>query len=589
MVEHEKLIRSPICSVVGHVDHGKSSLLDYIRNSKITAEEAGGITQVIGASLVPIDIAVKICKRVYSKIDLIKCPGVLFIDTPGHAAFTNLRTRGGSLADIAILVVDINEGFKPQTLESIKILKTYKTPFIVAANKIDLIKGYTKKAESVVESIDSQSPEVLERFNKLFYSLVGSLYESGFEAERFDKVVDYTKKIAIVPVSAFTGQGVPELLVLLMGLAQRFLSNKLKLNPSEPGKGTLLEVKEDKGLGKTIDVILYDGRLRVGDYIVVGGMNGPIVTKIKSLLLPASLAEIRAKKTRFKPVKEVVAAVGLKIAAPLLEDAIAGTPLYACDGSPAAVDRLKKAVVKEIGQVFIETEKDAVIVKADSLGSLEALINLAKEEGIPIRRAAVGGITKKDLMEAEAIAQNSPEKGVIFGFNVKPLCDVKGFNAKLIVSDVIYKIFEEYKSWEEEILNRKKRELLSSLPSPAKILYLPNHTFRQSNPAIFGVEVLSGTLKAGVKFLTRDGRILGELKSIQQDKDSVASIKKGDRAAIAVNHVTCGRQIHEGDILYVAISGTEFRKLRDLKDYLDEEQIQILREMAPIMHEKGLL
>lgn len=581
--------RSPICSMVGHVDHGKSTLLDTIRKTKVAAKEAGGITQAIGASLVPVEVATNICKRVFGKVDKIKCPGILFIDTPGHAAFTNLRTRGGNLADVAVLVVDITEGFMPQTIESIKILKRYKTPFIVAANKLDKIKGYVKKSDSVIKSIDSQSHEVKERITHAIYGLVGSIYEEGFNSERFDKVDDYTKQIAIVPTSATRGEGVAELLMLIMGLAQRFLESNLKLHPSNKGRGTVLEVKEEKGLGKTVDVILFDGHLKVGDTIVLGGINGPIITKVKSLLLPAPLSEIRDKKTKFKGVKKVLAAIGVKISAPLLEDAMAGTPLYASDSDPSSVEEAKNQVMKEIKEVFIETEKDGVIIKADSLGSLEALTTLAKEQGIPIRKALVGDITKKDLMEAESVATESPELGVTIGFNVNLKCNPKEFDSKLILSDVIYKIFEEYEAWKKEILERNKREKLEQLPPLGKFLYLPNHTFRQSNPAIIGVEVLAGSLRRDASILRKDGRIFGTIKSIQLEKTSVDSIKKGEKAAVAIEKVICNRQMREGEEYYTAVNEKEFRKFKEVKELLDAEQRGVLRDIASIMRQENAM
>ncbi len=573
--------------MVGHVDHGKSTLLDTIRKTRVAATEAGGITQAIGASLVPVDVAANICKKVFGKVDKIKCPGILFIDTPGHAAFTNLRTRGGNLADVAVLVVDITEGFMPQTIESIKILKRYKTPFIVAANKLDKIKGYVKKSESVIKSIESQSPEVKERINHALYGLVGSIYEEGFNSERFDMVNDYTKQVAIVPTSAIRGDGIAELLMLIMGLAQRFLESNLEFHPSNKGKGTVLEIKEEKGLGKTADVILFDGHLKVGDTIVLGGMNGPIVTKVKSLLLPAPLSEIRDKKTKFKAVKKVIAAIGVKISALLLEDAMAGTPLYAADKDPVSVEKAKKQVIKEIKEVFIETEKDGVIIKADSLGSLEALTTLAKEQQIPIRKATVGDITKKDMMEAESVANDFPELGVTIGFNVNLKCNPKEFSSKLILSDVIYKIFEEYADWKKEILEKSKKEKLEQLPSLGKFLYLPNHTFRQSNPAIIGVEVLAGSLRRDSSILRKDGRVFGTIKSIQLEKTSVDSVSKGERAAVAIENVTCNRQISEGEEYYTAVNEKEFRKFKEFKELLDADQKEILKDIASIMRKEN--
>jgi translation initiation factor 5B len=322
-------IRSPIVSVLGHVDHGKSSVLDAIRGTNILATEAGAITQAIGASIVPLEVIKRKCGKLLETMRLnFTIPGLLFIDTPGHAAFTNLRKRGGNLADIAVVVIDINEGFRPQTIEAIEILRNYKTPFIIAANKIDLIPGYRKKADFVLQDIAAQDPAWITAFETKMYELVGSLHEKfGMESERYDRVESFTRQIAIVPTSALNNHGISELLVMLTGLAQRFLEENLKLEAAGPGKGTVLEVKETLGFGMTVDAIIYDGVIKVNDTIVIGGIDAPIVTRVKALLEPNPLQEMRDKKSKYRNIKEAVAATGLRIAAPDLDKAVAGMPL----------------------------------------------------------------------------------------------------------------------------------------------------------------------------------------------------------------------------------------------------------------------
>lgn len=581
--------RSPICSVVGHVDHGKSSILDRIRNSKIVDKEAGGITQAIGASIVPFETICKNCIPVLGKLDnKIRIPGILFIDTPGHAAFTNLRKIGGNLSDIAVLVVDINEGFKPQTIESVKILKMYKTPFVIAANKIDKISGYSKKDNSVIKSISMQKEDVLQKVEDGIYSIVGQLYELGINSERFDRVSDYTKQIAIVPCSALTGEGIAEMLMLISGLAQKFLECDLSFSIDNLAKGTILEVMEVKGLGVTIDVILFDGTLKVGDTICLGGLNGPIVTKVKALLMPSPLSEIRDKKAVFKSVKNAVAATGVKISAPLLDEAMAGTPIFACKNAPEDIEDKKKQLLKEINTVFIETQKSGLIVKADSLGSLEALVTLLKEEKIPIRKASVGDITKNDFLEAEGMLLEKPELAVILGFNVGFKCNPEDFKkVKVINNEVIYRIIEEYKKWSEEIKKLEELKRLGELTSPCKIKYLPNHTFRQSNPAIVGVEIIAGTLKVGARLMKENGNMAGIIKGIQIESESLKSADANSNVAVSINDVCCGRQINEGEIYYSAMNEEEFKKLKNAKELLSPAQIEVLKEIAIIMRKSN--
>src|SRR3989449_474143 len=319
-------IRQPIVSVLGHVDHGKSSLLDEIRGTSVVAREAGGITQHIGATEVPLDAIRAICGDLV-KGKTFKIPGLLFIDTPGHVAFTTLRARGGALAGLAVLVVDVNEGFRPQTIESLNILKRYKTPFLVAANKIDMVPGW-RKIEKVpfAAAYAEQQASVREELDRRLYDVVGKFFEYGFTAERYDRIQDFATTVAIVPTSAKHGVGIPELLLMLIGLAQRFLEESLKV-PEGPAEGTILEVKEEKGLGATLDAIIYKGVLSRGDTIVLGSSGKPIVTKVKAILRPKPLDEIRDPQDRFDSVERVTAAAGVKISASGLEGTLAGAPL----------------------------------------------------------------------------------------------------------------------------------------------------------------------------------------------------------------------------------------------------------------------
>ena len=373
----ELCTRSPICVVVGHVDHGKTSILDKIRNTSIVNTEAGKITQAIGASIVPLATIKKVCKDALAAMKMnFTIPGLLFIDTPGHAAFINLRKRGGNIADIAILVVDINEGFMPQTIEAIEILRSYKTPFIIAANKIDLVHGWKANSNATLaKNISIQSQQVQELLDKKPYELVGKLFEvSQMQSERFDRVQDFTKQIAIVPCSAQTGEGIPELLMFITGLAQRFLEKNLLCDVKGDAAGTILEVKHDKGLGTTIDVIIHEGKLAVNDILVIGGLEKPIITKVKALLIPAALAEMRDRKTKFNAVKQVNAATGVKISAMDIDEAIAGMPIRSC--SKNDLPEVSASIQEEVEEVIVNTDNEGIVIKADTLGSLEALQTL---------------------------------------------------------------------------------------------------------------------------------------------------------------------------------------------------------------------
>ncbi len=584
------MIRSPICTFMGHVDHGKTSILDSIRKTAIVKTEAGAITQAIGASIIPLNTIKEVCGQLLEQLKInLTIPGLLFIDTPGHAAFTNLRKRGGSLADIAILVIDINEGFMPQTEECIEILKHNKTPFIIAANKIDLISGWRDEQGPLLQVIPKQLPHIQEELDKKIYTLVGKLSELGFNSERFDRIEDYTKQIAIIPCSAKTGQGIAELLMVLTGLAQKYLEKSLQIEVKGPAKGTILEVKEEKGLGKTLDVIIYDGILKKNDLVVIGGLNKPIVTKVKALFEPMPLEEMRVKKAQFKPVDQVAAATGVKISATGIDEATAGMPIRVC--SEQELDKVKEEIQNIVKEVLIATDKIGIIVKTDSLGSLEALITLLKEKHMPIRKATIGNITKKDIAEAEANYDKDPLQAVVLGFNVSLSKEIDTIpeKVKIITSDIIYRLIEEFELWQEQEKSKLEQEALAELTKPCKLEILRGYVFRQSNPAVIGVEVLAGTARTGISLMKQDGKSIGTIKSMQLEQENIAEAEKGKQVAIAIPEATVGRQINEGEILLSDISEEEFRKLKQFKKYLNKDEIEILKEIAEIKRKSNVI
>ncbi len=549
MVSMQQKIRQPVVSFLGHVDHGKSSILEKIREISILKHEAGGITQTIKSYSISVESIKKICGDLLKKLKLkLKIPGLLFIDTPGHAAFNNLRKRGGNLADIAILVINLKEGVMDQTKECIEILKFYKTPFVVAANKIDLISK---------NELDTK-----------IYEIVGDLSKYDIDSDRYDRIDDYTKKIAIIPCSAKTGEGIAELLMILTGLAQKYLEENLRIKVKGQGKGVVLEIKEEKGLGLCMDVIIYDGVIKKGDRIVIGGLEKPIITKVKSLFEPL--------KGKLKELKEVSAAIGVKINAPNIKDVVAGMPLLVIKD----LEKDKKQVMKDVEEVLIETDKDGVVVKANSLGSLEAITGLLKEHKIEIKRAGIGNITKKDI--AEAKSSKDLLKRVVLGFNVSG----SSKEVKVITNKIIYKIIEDYEEWKEKESKKLESKALEKLVYPCKFILLPGCVFRQSNPAVFGVKILGGKLRTGTPLMKDDGTKVSEVKSMQLESKSITEAVINDEIAIAVPKIIIGRQLKENDIVYSDIPEDDFIKLKKLKKYLNGNEIQILKEIADIKRKK---
>lgn len=587
-MEAKREIRTPIISVLGHIDHGKTTLLDSIRGTAIAEKEAGRVTQHIGATEIPVATIKKICEPLKGDWRGIDVPGLLFIDTPGHHAFASLRKRGSALADIAVLVVDIMEGFQPQTYESLNILRLLKTPFMVALNKIDRIKGWNSKKKPFFLNYKEQPEYAQKEVDTKIYEIVGDLHDKGFSADRYDRIEDFSRTVAIVPVSAKTGEGIADLLLVLIGLSQKFFERTLRLHLEEAGVGTILERKEERGLGSTIDVILYDGRLKVGDTIVVGSIGEePIVTKVKALLKPRVLQEIRAEQ-QFMRVKSVNAASGVKVVAPNLESALPGSQLRVVKEAQE-LERVVHEVKSDVEEMKMETSPEGIIIKADTLGSLEALALELKEEGLgEITKAEVGNISKRDVIDATTIANRYLR--VILGFNVTILPDAKEVAAQMgipvFISDVIYRLIEEYKEWMKREREKEKQELLEKVTTPAKIKILPGCVFRQSKPAIVGIEVLAGKIKTGVELIKADGTNIGPINEIQDKGESIKRAERGMQVAISLKKPAVGRHIHEQEVLFTDVKEEELQELKALSGLLTPEEEEVLEEVLEIKRKR---
>ncbi|HWG89559.1 MAG TPA: translation initiation factor IF-2 [Candidatus Thermoplasmatota archaeon] len=577
--------RQPIVSILGHVDHGKTSLLDKIRGTGVASRESGGITQHIGASEMPLDSIRDICGPLMKGKNF-SVPGLLFIDTPGHHAFSTLRARGGALADIAVLVVDITEGFKPQTKEALSILRKNRTPFVVAANKVDKIHNWQSAPGGIFSlNVKNQTPAVIGRLEDAVYTVIGQLTENGISsADRIDRVTDFTKAVAVVPCSAHTGEGIPELLLTLVGLAQKFLEKDLATNLEAPARGTVLEVKDERGLGLTIDAIIYDGHIRAGDTVVIGALGEPKVTRVKGLFKPKPKDEMRDHREPFSPVKEVVAAAGVKLLAQDLEGVLAGAPLVVA--SPETLEDIKRELASEV-TINIQTEEKGVFIKADTLGSLEALASECRDKKIPISRAAVGDLSRRDVIDAQNI--QDPLRKVVLAFNVKILPDAKDMLANketdvpLFHSDIIYHLLDEYEAWiKSKTVDLDATRRLNHT-FPGKFNILPNHVFRMAKPAIVGVRILGGRIRTGQKILRDDGRVVGEIKSIRRGEETVPEAKSGEEVAIAIDDVTIGRQMEVGPVYYIDMTAGDAKMFRrEHADWLNFDEKEILQQISAI-------
>lgn len=588
--EHEKAmaerskdnLRSPICCILGHVDTGKTKLLDKVRQTNVQDGEAGGITQQIGATYFPID-ALKEKTKVLDQPDFeYKVPGLLIIDTPGHESFTNLRSRGSSLCNIAILVVDIMHGLEQQTLESMRLLRDRKTPFIVALNKVDRLYDWKSTPNNAFrKSLAQQSNNTRAEFEERVQKTILAFAEQGLNAELYYKNKNMGRYVSLVPTSAITGEGVPDLLQLLVSLTQtRMTGSLMYLSELEC---TVLEVKVIEGLGTTIDVVLSNGILREGDKIVVCGLNGPIVTQVRALLTPQPMKEMRIKGS-YVHHKEVKAALGVKITAPDLDKAVAGSRLLVCQNDDEE-ELLREEVMSDLTSLLNSVDKSGkgVCVQASTLGSLEALLEFLKQSKIPVSGVNIGPVYKKDVMRCATMLEKAKELACILCFDVavdkeaERLADELG--VKLFTADIIYHLFDNFMAYKAEITENQKREAASTAVWPCRLRTIT--AFAKRDPIILGCDILDGSLRVGTPLCvvktdpaTRKREVIniGRVTSLEinhKSKDVV--LKKDVGAGVAVRiepglneaPKMFGRHLDEKDEIYSLISRASIDALKE--------------------------
>ncbi|MBP7708666.1 translation initiation factor IF-2 [Candidatus Pacearchaeota archaeon] len=565
-------IRQPIVTVCGHVDHGKTSILDKLRGTSIQAGEAGGITQKISFTVMPKETIIERAGVVLDKFKIpLEIPGFMFIDTPGHAAFTNLRKRGGALADLAVLVIDVNKGIEPQTSEVLQILRLNKTPFIIALNKLDNISGWKmQESQLFLDAENRQAINVKQNFDEKIMTIQGALNAYKIDAELYNRISDFTKNVAIVPCSARSGEGISEILAMLSAISQKFLKEKISIK--EEAKGVVLEVKKEKA-GNYVEAILYDGELSNKDEIAIASFEGVIKSKIRNI------QEALPLNKGFKVVDKVSAAAGIKLQLTEKEEVLSGMPFRVIKHGED-FEKIKSEFREELSEE-IQTDEKGIVVKADSLGSLEALMVLLKQKQIQVTKAGIGTITKKDLYIASSLPE---EDQIILGFNSEPAEDLSDDDlkkVKILTNNVVYRLIDELEKYRAERQVEIERKKLDELPAIAKITVL-EFCFRNTNPAIFGIRVEGGVLKQELEMINGTDKKIGRVKAIQADKTSLKHAEKGKEVAISMPGVNFERELVVGEFLYSQLSEYQFRKFKEYKDILSSEEKSVLQEIAAI-------
>ncbi|NXL84781.1 IF2P factor, partial [Alectura lathami] len=593
-VNTEKL-RAPVICVLGHVDTGKTKILDKLRHTHVQDSEAGGITQQIGATNVPLEAINEQTKMVKNfDRENIKIPGMLIIDTPGHESFSNLRNRGSSLCDIAILVVDIMHGLEPQTIESINLLKSKKCPFIVALNKIDRLYDWKKSPDTdVAVTLKKQKKNTKDEFEERAKAIIVEFAKQGLNAALFYENKDPRTFVSLVPTSAHTGDGMGSLIALLVELTQTMLTKRLA--ECQELRAQVMEVKALPGMGTTIDVILINGRLKEGDTIIVPGVEGPIVTQIRGLLLPPPMKELRVKN-QYEKHKEVVAAQGVKILGKDLEKTLAGLPLLVAfkeDEIPV----LKDELIHELKQTLnaIKLEEKGVYVQASTLGSLEALLEFLKTSEVPYAGINIGPVHKKDVMKASVMLEHDPQYAVILAFDVRIERDAQemadSLGVRIFSAEIIYHLFDAFTKYRQDYKKQKQEEFKHIAVFPCKMKILPQFIFNSRDPIVMGVVVEAGQVKQGTPMCVPSKNFveIGIVTSIEINHKPVEVAKKGQEVCVKIEPIPgespkmYGRHFEATDILVSKISRQSIDALKDwFRDEMQKSDWQLIVELKKV-------
>uniref|UniRef100_A0A3B4Y1R7 Eukaryotic translation initiation factor 5B n=1 Tax=Seriola lalandi dorsalis TaxID=1841481 RepID=A0A3B4Y1R7_SERLL len=585
-------LRSPVVCVLGHVDTGKTKILDKLRHTHVQDGEAGGITQQIGATNVPKETIEEQTRMVKNfEKETIKIPGMLIIDTPGHESFSNLRNRGSSLCDIAILVVDIMHGLEPQTIESINLLKEKKCPFIVALNKIDRLYDWKKSPETdVVATLKKQKKNTKDEFDERAKAVIVEFAQQGLNAALFYENKDPRTFVSLVPTSAHSGDGMGNLIALLIELTQTMLARRLA--HCDELRAQVMEVKALPGMGTTIDVILINGCLREGETIIVPGVEGPIVTQIRGLLLPPPLKELRVKN-QYEKHKEVSTAQGVKILGKDLEKTLAGLPLLVANRDDE-IPVLRDELVRELKQTLnsIKLEEKGVYVQASTLGSLEALLEFLRTSKVPYAGINIGPVHKKDVMKASTMLEHDPQYAVILAFDVKveresqDMADSLG--VRIFSAEIIYHLFDAFTKYREDYKKAKQDEFKHIAVFPVKLKVLPQFIFNSRDPIVMGVTIEAGVLKQGTPLcVPSKGFVdIGVVTSIEMNHKSVDSAKKGQEICVKIEPIPgespkmYGRHFEATDIIVSKITRASIDALKNwFRDEMQKSDWQLIMEL----------
>ncbi|CAF3572941.1 unnamed protein product [Rotaria sordida] len=594
-----EILRAPIICVLGHVDAGKTTILDNLRQTHVQDNEAGGITQQIGATNVPLETIYKrteMCRKMITRKDDFIIPGLLIIDTPGHEIFKNLRSLGSSFCDLAILVVDIMHGLAPQTIESIELLTKRQIPFIIALNKIDLLYDWKSNNKENIELVlQEQSQITKNHFEKRYNDIICQFAQQNLNVALYYKNPDPNEFYSIVPTSARSGDGMGSLIALIIEKCQTTLIERLTY--TDELQATVMEVKSNYGYGTTIDTVLVNGHLSVGDKIIIAGQEGPIVTQIRRLLIPESNQELRVTN-QYQTHEKVKGACGIRILATDLEKSMVGLPLFVARQTDE-IDYFKNEIETILKTILnsMQLKEKGVYVQASTLGSLEGFLQLLKTSHIPYAGINIGPVYRKDVIRASTQLEKDVQFATILAFDVKIEKDAQEYantiGVKIFRHDEIYRLCDMFISYQEQIkkTNQEKYQHLAIFPCKLKIL--PQYVFNTRDPIVCGVLVEDGFIKLGTPICvpSKDCMDLGRVVSIEMNHKSLDVARKGSEVCIKIASKTSetpktyGRHFDKDDILMSKISRESIDVLKAyFRDDMQKKDWELIIELKKIFN-----
>ena len=600
-------LKSPICSFMGHVDAGKTSLMDVIRNTKVQEKEAGGITQSIGSSFVNIEDIVDITNVINGKFEVKpEIPGILIIDTPGHEAFNTLRERGSSLCDIAILVVDINDGVKPQTIESIKLLRDKRVPFVIAATKLDTIYNYKVTEEiSLRKALKQQKKETINMIETSMYDIQYELEKEGIKSVFYFKNKNPQKVYSIVPVSSRTKEGIADLLALMIYISQNWMNKKITYQ--EEVDATIMESYQDSKHGWVLDIILKNGTINVGDKFIVCGRESSRTITVRKLLV---------KKNKLEDVKSVRASDGIRVIASNCDNCYSGTKLYPIDNNEKEVLQIANEEIDNYWKSF-DLDQIGVCIQAKTFGELDALYQLVKKDGIPIMSVSLKKLGEKDFDRIKIKTDNIDdlEYNTLLYFGELDNFDkfdkvAKEKGIKLFNSEIVYGLIDEYKKYSKQCLEERQKKQIASGNAiyPCKLKIFKQHIYMKggTNNLLFGVKVLEGKLRIGSPlYVVKKERFekdkiynmktekeygLGIVTSLQKNNEDIELANQGDEVCIRldnVNELIFSRHFDHKDTIISHLSRESIDILKkDYRDNMTKQDWMLVVEFMKILNIK---